>query len=611
MNRINKIEKLLQMAKKISYDELVMISGHDENDLNAIITELEVNGIIKINGESIIYTGIDKVSKIAGITKKYRKMELDQIEDLSLDTAPEWAIMKLRLYKKMFNDSKDLKKSVKLKFFIEKFCNTNDIEPMAQTTFLELRAEFIENGEEKFLKKHIIKPQNTHKLINKLYEFYKSEYLSTDKPSVERSVALAREKFYKYYPELPRRQFIPLTELTKRLQQEFSRQEIIYYRNNIKFTKDNFKPKKRVRSYHVKPKPVLLQFKSTPNFLTCFLSDILYDLQRVLRKNSEAIQSSHLIKGDKYEFKFNNKFARKRNFRNPEKFLNYILILSHIQAQKQKTDGFTKSSTDEILLFRGKKFHKTKKNKTYSYCIEAKKVIMEELEILQNISFYTDGKYEPIIELKPLDEENLHEKYNFFFKIYEDIIQEDHLVSKEIFSFNTRNNFRAMRLGYYLDKRWKEQEFLTPISISELMNSIDIDKKSLQSRQKESDAKRMLENNLDIIKEAGIIQSWHYYDWEQNYKKKWFSVWEKSHVIIEPPKYALRFYSNSNDIINFCDKKLSKYIADNGILQKEISEAINISPVTLVKLNKGGQLRDSILIKIKSFCEKHKKELKG
>lgn len=152
MDAIKKIEKLLKISKRISFDELTILSEENEDKVISIVKELEQQKIIKISNDLIIYFGFQKKLGEKKENLKNEKQEnIDKFEQYNNTEIPDWAKKRLSIYKKMFEDSNGLiNHSNKLKFFIEKYCNVNNLEIMTQNSFINLKKNFLKKEKKIF-----------------------------------------------------------------------------------------------------------------------------------------------------------------------------------------------------------------------------------------------------------------------------------------------------------------------------------------------------------------------------------------------------------------------------------------------------------------------------
>lgn len=591
-----KIEKLLEMSRKITFDELIMLSDIEEQKVNEILLELKKENLIRIEQDMIFYLGSfkSKTNEIENKKQKQRVKEEIAYENWDKDEIPLWARKRFLIYKKMFNDAKELEKSNKLKLFIEKYSKANNIDILTQSNFIEMKELFFEKGEDYFLKNIVLKPLHGHEIINKVYSNYKDAYLNISRPEPKNALSIAKKNFLKLYPEYSRITFAPPTEFTKRLQKEYTQSEIKYYRHSIVFDKKNIKG--RIEKQKNYGRPIICEFEKQPQIIKCLLSDLIYDLQSILINKPDFYSCNKVVQGKKYKFKSNNESEISKEF-NPDKLLDYLVILSYIQSQKREINGFILSSINEIRFFRGKSFkNKTTLNKG-STC---KYSIVNELKVLSNIYFLNKDKYEPIIEIKKIDDKNLHQEFNFYFKINPIALTEEHFIHTNLLYLNPTYYLKAKRLGYYLDLRWQKKDFLKPICIKDLMESVD--KKFFQVKNK-VECKKRTELIWEILKGSGIINNWYYYDLQSDKKRNWLEIWLNSRIIIEPNLLISNSYSGNEDIINFNTKQLSEFISTLGLSQKKVIKESPLTTNVLVKINKNEPISRKNLLKVKAYCE--------
>lgn len=592
MNR-KKIEKLLEMSSKITLDEIIMLSGFEEHEVNEVLSEFEKEKLIRIEQDMVFYLGGFKPKTKENKQQKYEEKEDVCYNNWNEDEIPEWARKRFLIYKKMFNDGKGLEKSNKLKLFIEKFSAANSIDTLTQSGFIEMRELFFEKGEDYFLKNIVLKPLHGLEINNKIYSYYKDEYLDLSRPVPKNALSTAKENFLRIYPEYSKMTFAPSIEFTKRLHKEYTPSEIYYHRNSIVF--EEKVPEVKIKKQKYDRKPIICEFEQRPQIIKCFLSDLIYDLQSILINNPELYSCDKIIQGSNYKFKSNNEYEVSKEF-NPDKFLDYLVILSHIQSQKQKTNGFTLSSTNEIMFFRGKTF---KKETTQNNGSTVRYAIMQELKILSNIYFLNQDKFEPVIEIKKPDK-NMHHEFNFYFRINFEALNDKHFIHSNLLNLNPKYYLKAKRLGYYLDFLWQKKDFLKPLCIKELMEHID---SKYFDAIKFKKCKEQTEMIFNMLKEQEIIKNWCYYDWQENNKRDWFEKWQGSHVIIEPSLEVSENYSTSENIINFNMSQLSEFIKKLGINQRNLVKELSIAKGILVKINKNSSIRKESMLKVKAFCE--------
>lgn len=278
----------------------------------------------------------------------------------------------------------------------------------------------------------------------------------------------------------------------------------------------------------------------------------------------------------------------------------------HLLLEKSKTAEMNVLlSVDDLLFIRGKRASKNQKGIRGGYKDSQRKEILEHLELLANLKINISNAYIPIINSNGKRNYELYtgespiiyiEKFkdnDYYFNVKAGEIlaltlkgaaAKTGLVHKKVAEYDHYRNFWEKRIGNYLAWIWRSRQnkadFLVPLTIETLLNQIGEKKENKRPQA----IRNRLENALYKLENDNVIKSWQYKEIDEELLtgKKWFEIWLKCKLIVEPPIEIYEEYSKIKKIRNKSVVKFDFQEIITIIKQKRLSQ-ITIAEETSIK----------------------------
>lgn len=220
------ILKIIKKIKRISLDDLIILSELDEKEIRPILDELlEEKMIFKISSFEYAYLKIAILQenlppKQSEITqeKGYKKViPLKQNEEDIFINAPDYAKPYLIKYITALKLARNLKGRA-LKAFLAEFSNKYPNYQISYSQYIKIKSKYIKYGLKSIIPKYGNSKGRTV-VLDDLYNRFKELYLNADKYSIRKCVEIIKQ-------ENPKRTIPSHTSFRRRLEREYSIEDI-------------------------------------------------------------------------------------------------------------------------------------------------------------------------------------------------------------------------------------------------------------------------------------------------------------------------------------------------------------------------------------------------
>lgn len=233
------IIKTARRLDKFTLDELIVVSELNEKEVNEILSDLVKQQTVLKNNNTYFFN-TQKASKINNNTnaepinrEKIIVIEEEEGYDDFLKFGEETQ-NRVRAYVELLNIVNQIG-SQNVNKIVELFNETSDYPRIAPSTFIRVRRSFKLYGFRGIIPKY--SKHITESIPNEIYVYFKRYYLTKEKLSASEAIYRAQKELQaKHKIEQPYA-YISST-FTRKVREEFTKEQIEYFRNNIEAPKE-------------------------------------------------------------------------------------------------------------------------------------------------------------------------------------------------------------------------------------------------------------------------------------------------------------------------------------------------------------------------------------